>query len=733
MANWTTSLDGHEHRTKETFADKKELSVHVNHSDADPLKVDQNNLGSPGKDVPNPTQKRNKHPANTEKPSRNIAKFDPKILNYIHAIQHRVITEAGDRFHVDFEAKANGEVEFKSREKNTDQQEINESMKVLEELVDNIKKMGFVTEVICLMEFEEAPKQKVDEAVKQTLESTDVLVTLKTGNVLEFYGTEESVHHEIEKLRAGILGRDLQTDSQGEIEQTVYNQTINDGTQQPSEETGNMDMAGNFRANEKFSNYPEWLASLDAEVTDEASTAHGVQVEKLVDAPARKPLVHPLAIHEGSSVVGDVQVRFAENLVNGESYLPPAAPPTWKEESNPSLGSKTYNDICYPPNETKEENHMSMQSWHPVQLTTNFTDESLPNEQNKSSGMVTEQELETAKPKIAYVNMNQGAKSPPVQHNHLQGATQQEEDDGIAALSRQSDDSTKMVEKSMDEADGIGPLFMTNKIMGKLLDMEPTSRCVPYQESSRDTDELMEVDPILPVTTSAAVPSPCDSLLYTQPPVDHSKVAAASVRIPKDARIHSSVDHSQVVASCRIPVGVCIPSAVDHSKVASPVGTSHVDRDFSPVFASFFSLPMGGIPGHDTMAQSEDFSVTIRTGMDVVIRQGDITDEFTEVIVTSADPHLQLQNGVGRAVREAAGQELVRACRLWIKKNGPVDNGKNVWTVGGNLKCSHVLHVVLEESQNGTELKSVFVDLLKTCAQSLQASHVSMPAIGLGK
>ena len=75
----------------------------------------------------------------------------------------------------------------------------------------------------------------------------------------------------------------------------------------------------------------------------------------------------------------------------------------------------------------------------------------------------------------------------------------------------------------------------------------------------------------------------------------------------------------------------------------------------------------------------------------------------------------------------------MRACRLWIKKNGPVDNGKNVWTVGGNLKCSHVLHVVLEESQNGTELKSVFVDLLKTCAQSLQASHVSMPAIGLGK
>ena len=143
------------------------------------------------------------------------------------------------------------------------------------------------------------------------------------------------------------------------------------------------------------------------------------------------------------------------------------------------------------------------------------------------------------------------------------------------------------------------------------------------------------------------------------------------------------------------------------------------------------SLSPGRSLGHG------DFTVTMETGMTLTIRHGDLTDEFTGVIVSSADPHLRLQSGLGRAVRDAAGPELVSACQRWIQNHGPVQEGECVWTTGGNLKCSQVLHVVppkqkFMKSWNVGVLKEMYVDILKTCTHSLEASLVSMPAIGAG-
>ncbi len=128
-------------------------------------------------------------------------------------------------------------------------------------------------------------------------------------------------------------------------------------------------------------------------------------------------------------------------------------------------------------------------------------------------------------------------------------------------------------------------------------------------------------------------------------------------------------------------------------------------------------------------------------GFDIEILQGNITLEFVSVIVSPANSRLGPYTGAARAIREAGGKELGKACDKWIQSHGSVESSRPVYTTGGNLTCSQVLHVVVSPDMGSSAaaaygenpLTAMMRNVLKICHHPLQATSIAMPAIGIGK
>ena len=141
----------------------------------------------------------------------------------------------------------------------------------------------------------------------------------------------------------------------------------------------------------------------------------------------------------------------------------------------------------------------------------------------------------------------------------------------------------------------------------------------------------------------------------------------------------------------------------------------------------------------DEVPASKPLVFHTSAGFDIEIQQGDITSEFVSVIVTSADPHLRPNTGAARAVQKAGGMELVKECQKWVETRGTVDLSRPVYTSGGNLMCSQVLHVIPPDQTSGAAgfggnpLIDVMRSVMKICARPLEATSIAMPAIGIGE
>ncbi|KAK7008835.1 poly [ADP-ribose] polymerase 14, partial [Biomphalaria glabrata] len=95
------------------------------------------------------------------------------------------------------------------------------------------------------------------------------------------------------------------------------------------------------------------------------------------------------------------------------------------------------------------------------------------------------------------------------------------------------------------------------------------------------------------------------------------------------------------------------------------------------------------------MTREKYFHSKINVGkLEVILKEGEITNEQTEVIVTTVDKSLDLTKGrMSRTVLEKAG------ARIQQELNSKYRNGilpmEYAQTVGGNLTCSHILFVCL--------------------------------------
>ncbi|MFX0009999.1 MAG: macro domain-containing protein [Candidatus Hermodarchaeota archaeon] len=114
----------------------------------------------------------------------------------------------------------------------------------------------------------------------------------------------------------------------------------------------------------------------------------------------------------------------------------------------------------------------------------------------------------------------------------------------------------------------------------------------------------------------------------------------------------------------------------------------------------------------------------------IVLKQGDITELNTDVIVNAANAQLILGGGVAGAIRNKGGPKIQEECN----KIGGTFVGGAVITTGGNLKAKYVIHAVGPRMGQGNEdekLKNATLNSLKLMDKH-KLKTIAFPAISTG-
>lgn len=122
---------------------------------------------------------------------------------------------------------------------------------------------------------------------------------------------------------------------------------------------------------------------------------------------------------------------------------------------------------------------------------------------------------------------------------------------------------------------------------------------------------------------------------------------------------------------------------------------------------------------------------------DVVLVQGDITEQRVDAIVNAANSSLLGGGGVDGAIHRRGGPEILAACREL--RGGPLRDGlpagQAVATPAGRLPARHVIHVVgpvwSAREDRSHLLRSCYVQALRV-ADELAARTVAFPAVSAG-
>jgi O-acetyl-ADP-ribose deacetylase (regulator of RNase III) len=115
---------------------------------------------------------------------------------------------------------------------------------------------------------------------------------------------------------------------------------------------------------------------------------------------------------------------------------------------------------------------------------------------------------------------------------------------------------------------------------------------------------------------------------------------------------------------------------------------------------------------------------------ELVLLDGDITEQATDAIVNPANSGLILGGGVAGAIRRKGGPKIQEEC----DKIGGTPVGTAVITTGGNLKAKYVIHAVGPQMGEGGEdrkLREATLNSFKIADQNKLKSIV-FPAISTG-
>ena len=120
----------------------------------------------------------------------------------------------------------------------------------------------------------------------------------------------------------------------------------------------------------------------------------------------------------------------------------------------------------------------------------------------------------------------------------------------------------------------------------------------------------------------------------------------------------------------------------------------------------------------------------------LILLQGDITKEKTDVIVNAANSSLLGGGGVDGAIHRAGGIKIFEECKEIRRKQGICQTGEAVITTGGNLKAKYVIHTVGPIWRGGNQnedtlLHNCYINSLKL-AKERRIKSISFPSISTG-
>ncbi|XP_042184126.1 protein mono-ADP-ribosyltransferase PARP14 isoform X2 [Oncorhynchus tshawytscha] len=129
-------------------------------------------------------------------------------------------------------------------------------------------------------------------------------------------------------------------------------------------------------------------------------------------------------------------------------------------------------------------------------------------------------------------------------------------------------------------------------------------------------------------------------------------------------------------------------------------------------------------------------SYRLQRGLQVVVRQGDITKERADALVNPANEDLDHAGGLAAALSRAGGPEVQQASRDLVRQIVRVPTGTVVGTTGGKLPCKMLLHAVgpVGGSVGGNErpLLEKTVKAVLDLAETLELQTLAMPCISSG-
>ena len=129
-------------------------------------------------------------------------------------------------------------------------------------------------------------------------------------------------------------------------------------------------------------------------------------------------------------------------------------------------------------------------------------------------------------------------------------------------------------------------------------------------------------------------------------------------------------------------------------------------------------------------------------GRELIVKQGDITEETTDAIVNPANPTLMGGGGVDGLIHKKGGKAILEECKRIREEQYPdgLPTGEAVITTGGNLKAKYVIHTVgpicgdknrgMTEREKGLLSNAYFNSLKLADERGLQS--IAFPSISTG-
>jgi len=122
--------------------------------------------------------------------------------------------------------------------------------------------------------------------------------------------------------------------------------------------------------------------------------------------------------------------------------------------------------------------------------------------------------------------------------------------------------------------------------------------------------------------------------------------------------------------------------------------------------------------------------------MNIVIKRGDIVDEPVDVLVSTANPWLQMSGGVNGEILLRGGESIQKELEEYLKKRDIrcVPQGTVVMTGPGPLNVKCILHAVGVDAFYESSIpvmEKLIVDCLKI-AELKGGGRVALPAIATG-